>query len=291
MVTFNGSRWLQEVLDAIGKSSEYDVWVRDNGSVDETVSILRQHPAVTFFNQGKNIGFGRSNNEGMRFALERNYDSVFLLNQDCRIPSNSFLALRSYGLGNESSVSCPIQLNWNGVGANRNFETRYAPDWASRSTPFDVNFVNAAAWFIPINLIRQIGGFNPVFFMYGEDRDWARRLGLIGGKFSVIPELLCYHHSSVQHKREPKIEINKKIIFSLEVTVFFCVVDSFAEWRRGFFGRALKRSLHRKQLFNTLTLVNPFAEFFIYRHFLRNASNWHEIREQSKYSSPFLLES
>ena len=96
IVTFNGGRWLPDALGSIGSGGEQDIWVRDNGSTDETVSILKKHPAVTFFNRGENIGFGRANNEGMRFALANNYDSVFLLNQDCRIKSSEFEKLRIF---------------------------------------------------------------------------------------------------------------------------------------------------------------------------------------------------
>ena len=275
-------------MDSIGSGDEHDIWVRDSGSTDETVSILKKHPAVTFFNRGENIGFGRANNEGMRFALANNYDSVFLLNQDCRIESSEFEKLRMFGLGNKSNVSCPVQLNWNGISANHNFQARYAPEWTSRQDAFDVEFINAAAWFIPISLVRKIGGFNPVFFMYGEDRDWARRLGFIGGKFTVVPKLFCYHHSSAQHKREPKIQTNKKIIFSKEVTIFF-FAGNLQEWAQGFLKRAIKRSFHRKQIFNTITLINPLAEILIYLQIKRNASKWKDIRKQSTLPSPFLL--
>ena len=289
IVTFNGGRWLPDVLDSIGSGDQHEIWIRDNGSIDETVSILQKHPSVTFFKKGDNIGFGRANNEGMSFALEHDYDSVFLLNQDCRIESSTFHKLRIFGLGNESNISCPVQLNWNGVAANHNFQARYAPEWASKQDAFEVDFVNAAAWFIPINLVRQVGGFNPVFFMYGEDRDWARRLGFIDGKFSVVPELFCYHNSSAQYKREPKIQTNKKIIFSKEVTIFFSA-GNLQEWSQGFLGRAFRRSFHRKQVFNTLTLINPLAEFLIYRQIRRNASKWKGIRKQSKLPSPFLIQ-
>lgn len=145
IIAFNGARWLPDVLGSLGSGSDYDVWVRDNGSFDETVSILKKHPAVTFFKQGENIGFGRANNDGMRFALANNYDSVFLLNQDCRIDAADFLRIRKQGLSDANRVTCPVQMNWDGDDANFAFDTRYAPPWKSSPLPFETDFVNAAA--------------------------------------------------------------------------------------------------------------------------------------------------
>jgi GT2 family glycosyltransferase len=290
IITYNGMRWLPDVLAEIGKSPHYDVWVRDNGSTDKTRELLTHHASVSFTSFGSNIGFGRANNEGLSFALEHGYDSVFLLNQDCRIHSDVFSSLRYFGLANQENVTCPVQLNWDGLGVNFNFGARYAPGWASHKESFEVYFVNAAAWFIPIGIIEKVGGFNPVFFMYGEDRDWARRLLAIGGRFTVLPSLFCYHKSSVQNQRQSKIQTNQRIIFSHEVTEFFFSHKNFHEWRKGWFKRALKRSFRRKQLFNTFTLINPIAEVLVYRHFRISHPTWKEVRKQSTFSRPFLLD-
>lgn len=288
LVTYNGAKWLPEVLDALGESEAYDVWARDNGSQDDTLNILKEHPAAAFVSAGVNVGFGVANNEGMQFALDKGYDSVFLLNQDCRIDAQSMLELRKEGLRHHSHVSCPIQMNWGREGANRGFDTRYAPGWQTASRPFSVDFVNAAAWFIPMKVLCAVGGFNPVFFMYGEDRDWARRLLKHEGKFTVLPSIECFHQSSAQAQKMDMRAMNERIAFSFEVTAYFMEADSHDAWRQGWLGRALRRSLHRKQWFNTLTMVNPLAEWNVLKRIQGLREEWEVLREEANRPTPFL---
>ena len=288
IITYNGMQWIPDVLAAIGKSPHYDVWVRDNGSTDKTREFLKCHASVSFTQFGSNIGFGCANNEGLRFALENKYDSVFLQNQDCKISKNTLIELRNKGLKNPHNVTCPVQMNWDGIGANFNFDKRYAPQWKTAKRPFDVGFINAAAWFIPSPALRKSGGFNPVFFMYGEDNDWGRRLQKNGGKFTVQPELCCFHQSSIQSNQLKKLEVNRRIILSLEVTEYFFSHYSFKSWKNGLLLRAIQRSLHRKQLFNTATLINPIAEFLVYHTIQKERVRWEEIRQELISSPPFL---
>jgi GT2 family glycosyltransferase len=288
LVTYNGAKWLPEVLDALGVSDAYDVWARDNGSKDDTLNLLQNHPAAAFVSAGENVGFGVANNMGMQFALDQGYDSVFLLNQDCRIDAQSMLELRKEGLRHHSHVSCPVQMNWSREGPNLGFDTRYAPGWQTASGPFDVDFVNAAAWFIPVKVLRDVGGFNPGFFMYGEDRDWARRLLKVGGRFTVLPSIECFHQSSAQAQKMDKRAMNERIVFSFEVTAYFVEADSHAAWKRGWLGRAVRRSFHRKQLFNTLTLVNPLAEWRVRKRIQSSREEWEVLREGANRATPFL---
>ena len=288
LVTYNGAKWLPEVLDALGVSDAYDVWARDNGSQDDTLDILQKHPAASVVSAGDNVGFGVANNEGMQYALDQGYDSVFLLNQDCRIDAQAMLELRKKGLRHQGHVSCPVQMNWDREGANLGFDTRYAPGWQTASEPFNVNFVNAAAWFIPIDVVRVVGGFNPAFFMYGEDRDWARRLLKTGGSFAVLPSIRCFHQSSAQGQHLTMRTVNERIAFSFEVTAYFMEADSHDAWRRGWLGRAFGRSFHRKQLFNTLTMVNPLAEWRARKRIQSAREEWEVLREGANRATPFL---
>jgi GT2 family glycosyltransferase len=60
-----------------------EVIVVDNGSTDGSVDAIRaQFPHDHLLENGENLGFAEGNNVGIRFALQRDADMVFLLNND-----------------------------------------------------------------------------------------------------------------------------------------------------------------------------------------------------------------
>jgi len=291
LVTFNGMKWLEGVLQPFEEAEGFDVWARDNGSSDGSYSFIQGHPAVVHCEKGENLGFGRANNLGMEFALNQGYGFVFLLNQDALILPDALAKLQAAGsVQSKHEVLCPVQLNWDGAGANFAFDRYYAPQWKSATGPFTVDFVNAAAWFMSTEVVQLVGGFNPLFFMYGEDRDWALRLNLLGGKFRVLPSVICRHDSSNQQKKKrPMSEILASKIYALEMAHCLFNAASHKDWARGFARRAIGRSLHRKQWFNTLLLRTLKAE----RHaFMRIDFERHDIeslRTSAKTPPAFLM--
>ena len=84
VVTYNGMEWIDRCLDSLLCSTlRPDVFVVDNGSTDGTQEYVHSHFPEVFFRQNEtNLGFGRANNIGLRFAIEGGYSHVYLMNQD-----------------------------------------------------------------------------------------------------------------------------------------------------------------------------------------------------------------
>lgn len=77
-----------------------------------------------------NLGFGQANNYGMRYALTRNYDYVFLLNQDAYVYPDMFEKLVK-GVGNTEidniGIASPLQLHPNGKWLEAHFAAYIRP--------------------------------------------------------------------------------------------------------------------------------------------------------------------
>ena len=59
------------------------ILVIDNGSTDGSVAEIRKtYPTLEIIQTGENLGFAGGNNVGIRHALERDADYVWLLNND-----------------------------------------------------------------------------------------------------------------------------------------------------------------------------------------------------------------
>ena len=87
IVTYKGNQWYERCFTSL-RNSEYPVQtiVIDNASNDGTVEYIRENfPEIYLIESEENLGFGRANNIGMRYALDHGCDYVFLLNQDAWI--------------------------------------------------------------------------------------------------------------------------------------------------------------------------------------------------------------
>lgn len=203
IVTYNGMPWLKRCLDSC---MDYPVIVVDNASTDGTIDyITKNYPQVTLLPQNKNLGFGQANNLGIAYALNKAAERVFLLNQDAYLQQDCIKNLIEVQQRNpQFGILSPIHLNGNGDRLDRNFShyMRYDrnPDFYSDyilGKPFqviyDVPFVNAAGWLMSRDILNTVGGFDPIFFHYGEDENYCHRATYHNYKIGVVPNVFLNH--------------------------------------------------------------------------------------------------
>ncbi|GGG53126.1 glycosyltransferase family 2 protein [Bizionia arctica] len=203
IVTYNGMQWLSKCLESC---KAYSVVVVDNASTDETVSfIASNYPDITLFKQDKNLGFGQANNLGIKFALEQGAEQVFLLNQDAYLVDTVLDRLVNFQIDNpEYGVLSPVHITGDRKKLDKNFSNfmlkektgQFYSDFVLGSTlaeVYEVPFVNAAAWLLSRKCLETIGGFDPLFFHYGEDDNYCQRAIYHGIKIGVLPEVYVIH--------------------------------------------------------------------------------------------------
>lgn len=90
IVSFNTKEMLRKCLDSLWEnpgSWPLEVFVVDNDSVDDSVSMVRQHfPQVQLIENQVNLGFAAANNQAWQRSSG---DYIILLNPDAYIKSNS----------------------------------------------------------------------------------------------------------------------------------------------------------------------------------------------------------
>ena len=84
IVNYNGAQYLPACLDALNHQTypcdRFEVVVSDNGSVDNSIDLLRNDYAwVKIIENGKNLGFASGNNVAIRASQS---DYIVLLNND-----------------------------------------------------------------------------------------------------------------------------------------------------------------------------------------------------------------
>lgn len=212
IVTFNGMKWIEKCLLSVISQSE--VIVIDNNSSDETVGFIKiNFPEVILLPQDKNWGFGKANNIGISYALNNGAEAVFLLNQDAYVEKECLDKLVKAHIENpEFGIISPIHLNWDGTAVDRSFMDYISPYYVPKLNSdlivknfskniYETKFINAAAWLIPRDVFYKVGGFDPIFFLYGEDDNYSQRVLYHGYKIGIMPNATIFHDSkNFSHK-------------------------------------------------------------------------------------------
>jgi len=68
-----------------------------------------------------------------------------------------------------------------------------------------VPFVNAVAWLISRECLETIGGFDPLFFHYGEDDNYSQRVIYHGFKIGVLLKVFVIHDRATRVRTKPKV--------------------------------------------------------------------------------------
>lgn len=213
IVTYNGSKWIEACINSVLNGSLVpDIFIVDNNGSDDTVEIIKNKfsEKVTLIQSDKNLGFGKANNIGLTYALQNNYDFVFLLNQDAFLEFNTLERLVEVSIkNNEYGILSPIHLNADGSKLEMYFSEfvnyRNNPYFYSDfvmtkaiKDVYDFKFISAAAWLLPLNTLKNIGGFDPIFWHYGEDDNYCQRVLYHNFKIGVVTNTFVKHDTKIR---------------------------------------------------------------------------------------------
>ena len=229
IVTYNGDKWIEKCLGSLRDSTlPLSVLVIDNASTDKTVNIVKQQfPQFQLLETGANLGFGKANNIGLEIALKQHADFVFLLNQDAWVETNCLQTLINIHNSNKQfGILSPIHLSGDNLSLEYKFieyiQPNVCPGFVSDfvvgklATVYETTFVNAAAWLISKECLQTVGGFDPLFYHYGEDADFVERTRYFGFKTGVIPTATIWHDSKIL--TWPQILQNRKRMLTIYVS-------------------------------------------------------------------------
>lgn len=218
IVTYNAKKWIDDCFGSIVKSTlPCDVFVVDNGSTDGTQSIIQTcYPSAHFVQSKCNLGFGKANNLGFKYAVENGYDFCYLLNQDAYFfPETLSTLINVYEKNCQYGILSPIQLQKNANKMDSNFQDvaisnrDFLNDLLNDDVKdvYSVQSVMAAHWLVPIKTIKTVGFFSPAFPHYGEDDNYCDRVEYHGMKVGFVPQ------ARAVHDREFRKDTKKKILY------------------------------------------------------------------------------
>jgi hypothetical protein len=156
---------------------------------------------LVLIENGSNDGYSAGNNVGIRYALKRRADYIWLLNNDTLVKGNTLKELvyrteSEKGTGAAGAVIYlarqPGKIQTYGGGTISHFSGR---DRFIHS-PGPVGYVAGTSLLVKREVFEQVGLLDEGFFFYWEDVDFSRRVTEAGWNLAVAANAAVYHKFS-----------------------------------------------------------------------------------------------
>jgi GT2 family glycosyltransferase len=225
IVSHNTREMTLECIDSVIRetsSVQYEIIAFDSGSTDGSVDAIKaKFPNIMLLTSSIDVGFASANNFVAKYAHGR---YLLLLNPDTVVLDHAIDRLYEFAIANPT---CRI---WGGRTLSRNRSLnpsscwRHANVWSvfcwlvglslmTRSKLFNwegyggwkrdcvraVDIVTGCFFLIGRDFWDQLGGFDPIFFMYGEEADMCLRARKLGARPTFTPTATIIHYGGASY--------------------------------------------------------------------------------------------
>lgn len=242
IVNYNTLDVTKNCIDSIIKKSkeiEYEIILVDNASSDGSCEYFRDIADIIFVSSNKNVGFGRANNLGYKYATGK---YIFLLNSDTILLNNAVRCFYDEMEKVPSDVAClGTKLRGiDGVAFNHSYGVFpsikgmtnslcgiYLPFIKNNSSmlknkdSFCVDYITGADLFVKRGVIDELGLFDPDFFMYFEETEMQYRYFKAGYKSKIISTPMIIHLENASDSiAKKKYSFNSRIMYFRSMFIY-----------------------------------------------------------------------
>jgi GT2 family glycosyltransferase len=215
ILNWNGWNDTIECVESCRKLSypDFRIIIVDNGSVDGSETILRERfPDIELIQTGANIGFAGGNNVGIRYALEKGADYVWLLNNDTIVDAEALSALVQVAEGDKTVGMIGSKIVYHDdpniiwyAGAVLDPQRPYRPyhrglneyDRGQYDEACETGYITGCSLLARKEMVEAVGFLDDDLFLYFEDVDWSARASAGGWKIVYCPGSMVYHKVSL----------------------------------------------------------------------------------------------
>jgi GT2 family glycosyltransferase len=214
-VLYNDENNIPTVIQSLKDQtySNYEVYAIETSKSGNSIKLLSQlYPTAHCFDYKGNLGFAAGNNYLADIAIKDGVDFLFILNADMELSNNTFEVFLDYFNNNVNLGVIGAVLLYGGsrlkektiqlFGVNANFRTQNNKHLFA-NVSFDnnhlpkeiqVDIVNGGSTFLSKEVYFNVGLFEPDFFMYNDEIDFAFRVKEAGFKTLVTSKTTIIHH-------------------------------------------------------------------------------------------------
>ena len=283
IVNYKSSKLVIDCVNSIfekTKKLSYEIIVVDNASNDDSIDNLKKEfgDEIKLIQSEENLGFGKANNLGVKSSCGK---YIFMLNPDTILINNAIYILmnileRNKDIGSVGGNLYTIEMepcpsycrkfddlntermysSWmyilfnkvvqkiNSKRKNNNRALKNNFNYSGKS--LEVAYIFGADMMMRKSLFEQIGGFDPIYFMYAEEQDLSWRITNKGKKNISIPEAKIIHLEGGTFKEINKFSDSQFKMRMNGIMIYFNKrfgidgVDKFYKYRTRRYNRLIK---------------------------------------------------
>jgi GT2 family glycosyltransferase len=226
ILSYNSREDLEECIQTLITQTyhSFEIIVVDNASTDGSEEFVRiNYPEIKVVQTGRNLGYAAGNNAGFEVAKG---EYIVVVNPDI-VADPEWLAELIKPLESDQTITATTskiliyyQKDRINTCAHKNHPTgltfcrglnKSADDFNNCQ---EVSSVSGCSFAIRSDMLRNINGFDPDFFLYQEDADLSWRIRFAGGKIMYVPKSVIYHKYklSIAPWKEFYLERNRYLI-------------------------------------------------------------------------------
>lgn len=191
-------RWIDYDLSAAKGLPDLEAEIED----------LPSHCSMVIIQTGANLGYAGGNNVGIRYAIQRGAEYIWLLNNDTIVDRDSLtemirLAESSEQVGMvgskllyydrpniiQAAGGCWFNF-WQGLSHQYGWLEEDHGQWDNVFQPY---YISGASLLVRGKVLETVGYLNEVFFLYGEELEWQIRARRQGWLIFYCPGAKVWH--------------------------------------------------------------------------------------------------
>lgn len=285
IVNYNVKYFLEQCLCSVERAClniDAEIFVVDNNSTDGSRAFLEpKFPVVNFIWNSNNTGFAKANNQALAAAKG---DYVLFLNPDTIVPEDCFEKCIDFftvntkvdalgvhmidGTGkflkeSKRAFPSPFTSLYKLMGLARMFPrsktfAKYYLGNLSENENHEVDVLAGAFMMIPKTVLAVTGGFDEVFFMYGEDIDLSYRIQQAGFINFYFSETSIIHFKGESTQKDNLYYVR---MFYKAMSLF--VKKHYSAGSAGIFNMLIRVGIFLRAIFSFIAKILQQAVLFM----------------------------
>ncbi len=212
ILNFNGEKDTLECLCSLQNlsHSNFEILVVDNGSrLNSITEIKKQFPDINYLENKENLGFAEGNNRGIQQSLDQ-FDALLILNNDTVVDPDILNHFEEAVIKKPKSIFGAVAYRY----SDKTKLDHLGGIWNKKTAMFDLvgykaaieilpnesfenlDYVCGCALFATTKAFKEIGLFDPRFFLFWEESDFCFRAKKLGYQILICKEAKIWHKVS-----------------------------------------------------------------------------------------------